>query len=83
VRGLDLRPLLHVRTDHLCACGAGEVGKLDHLVANALRSRIWKQDANEVRTLARLTGCDQRRSISIRFIASAIRASGAVTDNRK
>jgi len=80
---LYLRALLDVRSDHLCACRSREVGELQHLVAHSLGGGIRQQNADEKRPLPRLPGRDQMLSFSIRFMASAILASGAVTDSRK
>ena len=53
------------------------------LVAHSLGGGIRQQNADEKRPLPRLPGRDQMLSFSIRFMASAILASGAVTDSRK
>src|SRR5581483_2002945 len=83
VRRLDLRTALHVGADDISAGGAGQVRELEHLLAHLLFRRTGQQDPDQVGALARCLDRDQRRSFSMRLIASARRASGAVTESRK
>jgi hypothetical protein len=80
---VDLAAALHIRTDHLGARGAGELGQLCHLLLDQLRRSARKQNADEKRPLSRGPGVDQSLSFLIRAIASSRRASGAVTESLK
>ncbi len=83
MRGVDSRAALHIRAHHFRPSGPREVRQLVHLLANQLRGRSRQQQPNQVRPLSRRLRCDQSLSCLSRSIASARRASGAVTESRK
>src|SRR5229473_1834118 len=83
MRRLYRRTPLHVGTHHLGPRGPREIRQLVHLLTNQLRRRARQQQPDQVRPLSRRFRRDQSFSCLSRSIASARRASGAVTESRK
>ena len=83
MRGVDRGTTLDVGTNDVGPGSASEIRELCHLLANQLWSGAGQHQADQVRPLARGLRGDQSLSRLRRAMASARRASGAVTESRK